>query len=309
MTTLGKVTDFGASGQLGELAVAWLSWCQKSRGRTVETLRAYSTTMEAMVGWFGDRHPQSISRVELDGFVHRERPRVGKQASPATLRREIATVRSFYQWCVEDGVVAPPGPAAGLHGPPAKNVNPRPIDDDVWQVWWGHSLPDDLRVALGLGFYVGLRRAEIMSVTAAQVDDDSIHGFRRKGGGEHTVPWREMWGVIGERLPHLVDGDNLFPEAIRACRDRNKPRLLAWWVQEPQEVNRRILRWGKRHGLPLFTPHQLRHSAATNLLRAGVPLHLVASLLNHSDPSITMRYVRAGGGELAEWRRNLAGDG
>jgi hypothetical protein len=35
--------------------------------------------------------------------------------------------------------------------------------------------------------------------------------------------------------------------------------------------------------------HDLRHSHATTLLLAGVPVHVVAARLGHADPSITLR--------------------
>jgi integrase/recombinase XerC len=57
--------------------------------------------------------------------------------------------------------------------------------------------------------------------------------------------------------------------------------------------------------LPPITPHQLRHSAATNLVRAGIPIHLVSSLMNHSNVQTTMGYVSSGGEQLAEWKRKL----
>jgi integrase len=40
--------------------------------------------------------------------------------------------------------------------------------------------------------------------------------------------------------------------------------------------------------LPRLTVHELRHSHATILLRAGVPVHIVAKRLGHKDPSVTL---------------------
>lgn len=34
--------------------------------------------------------------------------------------------------------------------------------------------------------------------------------------------------------------------------------------------------------------HDLRHSAASHLLRAGVPVHIVAARLGHSTPVVTL---------------------
>ena len=124
----------------------------------------------------------------------------------------------------------------------------------------------------------------------------------RKGGGKHTLPWREMYEILVEWNPAL-DHQGRFPEALRVASRASQGLLLAPWPTDPQTLNKRMLKLCQSINSKSYTPHQLRHSAATNLLRAGVPLHMVSALLNHSSPTITMRYVKATGDELAEWRR------
>ncbi len=41
--------------------------------------------------------------------------------------------------------------------------------------------------------------------------------------------------------------------------------------------------------LPHARLHDLRHLHATTLLRAGVPVHVVAARLGHADPAVTLR--------------------
>jgi len=43
-------------------------------------------------------------------------------------------------------------------------------------------------------------------------------------------------------------------------------------------------------GIVDFTPHDLRHSAASRWVMAGVPLAAVAGFLGHSNIQMTMRY-------------------
>ena len=50
------------------------------------------------------------------------------------------------------------------------------------------------------------------------------------------------------------------------------------------------------------TPHALRHSCATYLIRAGMPIEMVRVLLNHSSIAVTQRYVKIGLDSVAEWR-------
>jgi integrase len=40
--------------------------------------------------------------------------------------------------------------------------------------------------------------------------------------------------------------------------------------------------------LPELVVHELRHTHATVLLRAGVPVHIVAKRLGYGDPSVTL---------------------
>ena len=42
-------------------------------------------------------------------------------------------------------------------------------------------------------------------------------------------------------------------------------------------------------GVPRITPHDLRHTAASNAISAGANVLIVANMLGHSDPSITLK--------------------
>ena len=53
--------------------------------------------------------------------------------------------------------------------------------------------------------------------------------------------------------------------------------------------------------LPPARLHDLRHVHATILLRAGMPVHVVAARLGHADPAITLRvYAHVISEQLAE---------
>jgi integrase len=105
-----------------------------------------------------------------------------------------------------------------------------------------------------------------------------------------------MCEIIEARLPRLWMPS--FPSDLsRATKDG--PLLPG--VGSADTLNKMMLRWCREAGVTPVTPHMLRHSTATNLLRAGVPLHLTASLMNHSSVQVTMRYVASGGNQLREW--------
>lgn len=57
----------------------------------------------------------------------------------------------------------------------------------------------------------------------------------------------------------------------------------------PSYASKAFTRAVKSAGAPALTLHGLRHTAATLLLRDGASVHLVARMLGHKDPSITLQ--------------------
>lgn len=60
----------------------------------------------------------------------------------------------------------------------------------------------------------------------------------------------------------------------------------------------RMVVWGvvraacRRAGLPLVGPHALRHTAATEMLRAGASLPEIGQVLRHREIRTTARYAK-----------------
>jgi integrase len=168
---------------------------------------------------------------------------------------------------------------------------------------WTSDLSPDRRVALGLGYYCGLRRAELLALRANQVWGGALVNFTRKGGGEDRFDYTDLVEHWQAKMPHLEAGRLLVP--LQELARQQSGSLLGWGTSvRPTGLNKRMSTWLVQCGLAsdAFTPHQLRHSFATNLLRSGVPLDVACDLCDHSSPTVTMRYIRTSGGRLASLR-------
>jgi integrase len=158
-------------------------------------------------------------------------------------------------------------------------------------------------VVLGLGYFCGLRRYEIIGLKPEQLTTKwgRITNFVRKGGGEDTLRWDSLLSVYEEKLPKLLVSRDLFVQSLdRILTQRAGRPLLVPWANE-DAVNKKLSYWCRSVGVEHITPHQLRHSAATNLVEAGVPLHIVREVMNHQSIDVTLRYVRTRGDELDAW--------
>ncbi|TVR29384.1 MAG: site-specific integrase [Nitriliruptor sp.] len=72
----------------------------------------------------------------------------------------------------------------------------------------------------------------------------------------------------------------------RVGQTRSTPHGLP----HPDSLRRPLAAACKRAGVPVVTPHQLRHSAATIALAAGVTERAIMDLMGHSDPRTAAHY-------------------
>lgn len=286
---------------------AFLDWQRLKRQSSRNTLTKYRQVL-AVFDASGEGVPFTARTTdEVEDFTSRPR-RGGARPAPATVAMELSTIASLYRWGqARLGWTENPAVLAGR--PRVHNRQPRPLSDETWLAVWGSVLPDIARVVLGLGYFCGLRREEITSLRGDQIHDGAIVNFIRKGGGEDRVDYDDLLQHWAAFMPELRP-DRLGPVLRWQARTRGERLLVPWadnWTPA-NSLNRHLDAWLEAAEMPgAFTPHQLRHSFATNLLRTDVPLALASDLCNHSDPSITMRYIKTSGGRLRALRESRLG--
>lgn len=286
-----------------EILDDYLHHIENVKGMRPQSLRTYRTTLKPWVEFVGDAPLSIVHPSHVEDFAQRER-RGGKPPSAHTKRREITIVRAFHLWAQEHGYNVPTVSTAVM--PKLPEAAPKPIPDDLWlQVWRGIE-DDHARLILGLGYFCGLRRVELVTIppTAVDVGTGTIT-FERKGGKTVPLEYVEMvrWAEkvetpVAEGAWHWIS----LLERVAAQRTELGANCL-WWesLDDPSSdvtrLAKRMRVWLHSTGVArnAFTPHQLRHSCATNLLRAGLDLLGVAEQLSHSDTKVTRRYLQTSG--------------
>jgi len=161
---------------------------------------------------------------------------------------------------------------------------------------------DEERALLLFALDTGARAGEQLAFEWGDIDwHNNLVVFRRsstrgvvgptKSGKERKVPMTERLGGALRRVKHLR-GKLVF------CRADGKP-LTLWQLHE------RL--WGacRRAGLREIRWHDLRHSFASQLVMANVPLRQVQDWLGHSTMAMTMRYSHLAPGQGASLIRAL----
>lgn len=281
----------------------WISWLLR-RQLSPLTIDVYVSTVMRYMDGADDWKTADTDTIEK--WCARARPRT-RHPSAATVNRDMAALSSLYKWAHSRGHLQQ-NPTLGAVTPRDHRGNPHPPEDDVWIDVWNHAI-GLARVGLGLGYYVGLRRNEVMSLKWQHVDlkRQRLVDFPRKGGGTDVMHYGECVAVIAERMPLLLPGGaDAFHSQLEVAWERAHERASDGMMPSLGGKNwfyRAVYKWQADAGhANSFSPHALRHGFVTNLLRADVPVHLVSRMANHGSIETTMRYVKAGGAELRDWR-------
>lgn len=119
-------------------------------------------------------------------------------------------------------------------------------------------------------FLTGIRIAELMSLTLESIEPDGIR-FVGKRGKERFVPVLDE-GFMGE---------------LRAYAKGYKGELFPGKYYDYWLALRRLC---LDAGVPVVSPHSLRHSRAVDLINQGVSLGGVQTFLGHEQPATTLIY-------------------
>lgn len=291
----------------------YLEHLQDNLHRSSGTVHRYRNKLQDFLTWVAQRPLSALTVADLNDYCGRVHPR-SPVAAPATVAHDVAVLKSLFDFLHTEGVLAT-NPARRLVSPKIANDDPKPCPQELWLALWGSELPDDERVAFGLAYFCGLRRAEITALRVHQFVDVpafSISGLKRKGGARKAFRWRSCLSLYEQRLPLLVVDPGLFLGALARVRTRRPDQALLSWrdvpkatfrkhevpfgVVPPDMYNYRLERALARIGLPehCITPHMLRHSFGTNMCQVGVDIQVVSRLMGHTNVNITMRYVDVG---------------
>ena len=118
--------------------------------------------------------------------------------------------------------------------------------------------------------------------TASVIDGEITIGPPKGGTARIIALPRAAVAAIDERVdaPHAPD-ELVFPSL--SGQPMRSPGRSGWWKAAVREV--------AAAGVEVpatLTPHDLRHHAATNFLRAGLPITVVARQLGHATPRVTL---------------------
>ncbi len=293
-------TPMETSPEQQRLIESWLDMLWAERGASEHTRAAYGRDLRAFAAACRTGL-LSCGGAEVLAYLG-QRHRAGHSARSSA--RALAALRSFYQYCLRQGLVQE-DPVALVENPKLPKPLPKSLSEaDVEALLEAPDLDSDIgqrdRTMLELLYACGLRVTELVELRVSQVNlRQGVVRVFGKGGKERLVPLGEaaqgwMQRYLAQVRPNLLppgESDTCFP----GRKGRPMTRQTFWY---------RVKHWAAAAGIekPL-SPHTLRHAFATHLLNHGADLRVVQLLLGHSDLSTTQIYTHVAQARLKSLHR------
>jgi integrase/recombinase XerD len=268
--------------------VDWMDRFIEDRKRadlTERTVLHYHIILEAFGARKGDykglTYLDEIDHARIEAFQSSREGRSGGRPTQLTLRTEMDVLRAFSKYCIKHGAMLRNHASEIKIKVKGRQCTPPFADDELAAILGAANGP--VRVLIELMARSGLRIGDAVSLRRDDIDGTTIRRKMQKSRylNEVTIPLGEYPELLAE-LEALPASD---PDGLYFFHDGETDLMAAteYWRQKMRGVFARA-KVKDAH------PHRLRDTFAVNLIRRGVPIHVVSLLLGHQNVTITQKY-------------------
>lgn len=218
-------------------------------------------------GTFGECLAADVSESQIRSYTASSVARVG------TIRRRLTILRAALNWAERKGLI---DKAPHIWLPQAPPPKDRRLTREEADALRSGAVMPHVRLFIELGLCTGARAGAILSLKWEMVSGRTI-SFITSG--------RQKSRAIA------VPVNDTLHRALEEAREAAMTDYVIEWAGQPVKSIKRGFREAvKRAGLGAdVTPHVLRHTAASWMAEAGVPMSEIAAVLGHRDSRTTER--------------------
>jgi integrase len=311
---------------VAELMCQWLD-AQKAKGLRLGTLASY----EGIADWYiipalGGRKVAALVPGDINMLTEKmetAKSSTGRDCLSARSRQlAVAKLKAATRWALSNGLIGR-DPLAGVALPRDGRKEMKSWSNDDARDFLTHVVDDPLEAAWALFLTRGLRRGEVsglrwdavnlidgtLSIKRARISvaGQAMESEPKTASARRTIPLDALLIELLYKRGEAQAADRAKAgEAWEGEGHVFSDQLGKPW--HPDYYGDRFDKLVAEARLPRIRLHDTRHTAASLMLAAGVPVPVVAEILGHASPAITMSIYahaipgmgRAAGEELSK---------
>lgn len=286
----------------------FLEYIELERGHSQLTIRNYNAYLSKFADFAAENGVKSVDKIDLELIKKWRLALHRRDLANKTLNYYMIAIRSFLKYLSKMDIDSLAPEKIELADTPERKINFLE-EEELARLLGAFSGTEknDLRnnAILRLLFSTGLRVSELTALNRDNINlEHGEFSIMGKGGKTRVVFMSDdARDALQNYLSKRHDQDEaLFIKVIsknekvkNAKDEENTGRLTS------RQMERIVQEAGKRAGIvKQVTPHTLRHSFATDMLRGGADLRSVQLLLGHANVATTQVYTHVTDKHLRE---------
>jgi site-specific recombinase XerD len=267
---------------LDSLVEAYLRERRHLHGITPATIRNWRSKLGSFARSFGARQVKMLGQRDVETWLETRSSR-----SVATRRNDLSCVTSFCQWLARRGYIRV-DPTREIRPVKVPRYLPRALPPEKVTKLLA-TVPDRRAVLICLLMVQeGLRCSEVARLQLGDIDfNERTTRVVGKGGHERFLPLSdETWGAL---TAYLQEHPATSGPLVRSY-------LQEWRGLAGDTISGKVSEWMSEAGIKRYrrdgvSAHALRHTSATDMLRAGAHLRDVQHALGHAHLATTETYL------------------
>ena len=276
---------------MADYIAAYQSYLTQEKHASANTLSSYIRDLNQFRTWLLDSGITDLRKVKKETINEYLLHMTQSGKSPATVTRSTASIKSFYAYLLQSGVIKT-NPAKSVAAMKVERKYPEVLTNREVELFLEQPKCVDEKgfrdhAMLELLYATGIRVSELIGLNVEDVNLSA--GFIRctSRGKERIVPLyhtavKALEDYVRDIRPRIIADEEehaLFVNMNGERMSRQGFWKIIKYYQEKAEIDKDI------------TPHTLRHSFAVHLLENGADLRSIQEMLGHADISSTQIYT------------------
>lgn len=250
----------------------------------------YKSNIEKyLIPYFGKAHISEIQQIDIQKYFNTVKSEDGKPLAKSTLEKHKLILKSMFDAAIDNDLCI---------RNPVKNIKFQHVSDTAVKNVWTKEQAEiaeeyarrQWRLDVVMYLNTGLRRSELLGLKWTDIDfeENTLHVQRAVVQTKGKIVVDRPKSATSDRI---VPFSAEFGKYLKKFLSDNEYVIGTDGITSPSTYAKQFSKFMEKlnaaTGVPILTPHELRHTYGTLKRAEGVDIYTIQKVMGHADISIT----------------------